>query len=639
MLDERIRWELERSCVYTSRVLRGRCALGLTLLLACSPPPPAGSDGAVPDDAGQPTDAGQPPVTLSFMPFAPTAPLIRAGFVSDGTTVFTANTANVEVSTDVGRTWQKRALLSGQLALVGSTTVYLLKFPPQLFRSDDAAVTFTEVGLPAGVDAAASPGLSTTTDGTVWISLQTNPPAMYRSTDRGLTFTEVPLPAGTTVLRRCESFDGTWVASRNASELIRYDGAQWVTVAPLANAVACLVTPTGTVIANGRDTTSFQLRVPRGGAPERQPIPGFSFYLRQGSDLVRYLPSGQLDRSTDDGVTWTAQVATTPNGFAINSLAATGTTLLASTPQGLAELTAMATSWRIIADPGLPNFLRTVDLSFARLSRARALLLDDNINRTVFVSLDGTTWTRGLTMSQGEARVIALSPTGDQLFVAGTLGSYRILTDAGRTVLRTGTLSNDIGFTETNPAQQALWDGSAASSTIVVSTAKADDTGGELMALDPDSPFLIWRRIKPTSTTTSPAWRPGGYHALAISPSGGTLNRRLFTSFRTLISANSWNTDLLVWNQAFGSQAFWQNSEPPVSFTAATSASFSPLEGGPLAAIWSEGRLRIGTVGFREALLGNQFRDAHLVRFSNDGRLWLGGSDGLFVTQTPVTGL
>jgi hypothetical protein len=143
-------------------------------------------------------------------------------------------------------------------------------------------------------------------------------------------------------------------------------------------------------------------------------------------------------------------------------------------------------------------------------------------------------------MTQGEARVIAMSPSGDQVFVAGTLGSYRILGDAGKTVIRTDTISNDIGFTETNPAQQALWDGDATGSTIIVSTAKDQDTEGELMALDPNSQFFIWRRIKPTSTTTRAAWRPGGYHAIAISPSGGNLNRRLFTSFRSWVGTNSW---------------------------------------------------------------------------------------------------
>ncbi len=598
------------------------------------------TDSGAPVDAGQPLDAGPQPVTLEFTAFTPPPTLIRGAFVSDGTTIYTAASANLEVSTDVGRTWQQRAAISGQLALVGSTVAYVLKSAGQLWRSDNAGVSFTQVGFPAGVDSSASPLLSTTSDGGVWISTQTTPPAVYRSTDQGQSFTQVPLPAGTTVLRRCDSFDGTWVASRNALELIRFDGTQWVTVGPLMNAVACIVTPSGTVIGNGRDTTSYQVRIPSGATtPERQTVLGVSFYKRVGNDLVRYLPSGRLERSTDDGLTWVVQVASTPTGFVINSLAESGTSLLASTPRGLAELTLGATSWQVLADPGLPSFLRVVDLSFARRSNARALLLDDNVNRTIFVSPEGGSWTRGLTLTQGEARVIALSPTGDQVFVGGALGAYRILGDGGTTVVRTGTLSNDTGFTETNPAQQALWDGDATESTIVVSTAKADDTEGELMVLDPNSPFFIWRRIKPTSTTTRPAWRPGGYHALAISPSGGTLNRRLFTSFRSFISTNSWTTDLLVWNQAFGSQAFWQNSEPPIAFTAALSASYSPLAGGPLAALWSEGRLRVGTLGFREVRLGNQFRDASVVRFGNDGRLWVGGSIGLYVTRTPVTGL
>ncbi len=171
----------------------------------------------------------------------------------------------------------------------------------------------------------------------------------------------------------------------------------------------------------------------------------------------------------------------------------------------------------------------------------------------------------------------------------------------------------------------------------MVSTANDADSAGEVLSLDPASTFQYWAFHTPTSTTTQASWRPGGYHALAISPSGGTLNRRLFASFGSLLAANSWSTNQLVWNRAFDSQAFWEEHEGPIA-GAALAASWSPAGTGPLAVLWSEGRLRVGNVllGLREVPTGLQLADAKIVRFSSEGRLWIGGPGGLFVTRVPV---
>ena len=143
--------------------MRRRQLLLLGLFLSCGPTgepvSDAGLDAGLAVDAG--IDAGPGPVTLDFLQYAPPAALIRSALVSDGDAVFTASSVNVEVSTDVGRTWEKRAVMSGQLALVGSDTVYVLKQSAQLWRSDDAARTFTQVGFPATVTSTSSPLLST----------------------------------------------------------------------------------------------------------------------------------------------------------------------------------------------------------------------------------------------------------------------------------------------------------------------------------------------------------------------------------------------------------------------------------------------------------------------------------------------
>lgn len=601
----------------------------------------------VPPDAGSAADSGSPmpavdagnglePLAVNFDPYNPPTRRQHLGLVSDGTTIYDGSGSTIEVTTDLGRTWQARAAKSGQLALVAPSTVYVLG-NGRLARSDDGAVTFTELTLPPAASSAV-PLLTTTTDGTVWLTVQSVMPELYRSTDRGSSFQQVTVPQGTTVLRTCPSADGTFVALRNASEVVRFDGTQLVSLGAVSNASFCVVTSAGTVLVSARDTEPFQLRFPIGGAmPERQSIRGAHTYLLHGNEVVRTLTDGRADRSSDDGVTWTPQVSAPVNGFGLNAAVPAGTRLLGNSTWGLVELTPGANAWSIVEDLGIPSFLRVVDLSFARRTAARALLLDDNLQRTLFISADGVSWVRGVTLSPAEARVIALSPMGDRLFVAGNNGSWRILGADAKTLLTMGTLTDGAGRAEVNPVQQALWDGDSTGSLIVISTANDVDSAGEVLSLDPSSTFQYWSFHTPKETNLQTGWRPGGYHALAISPSGGTLNRRLFTSFRSLLSTNGWSTSQLVWNRAFEAQAFWEEYEGPIA-AAALSASYSTTGNGPLAVLWSEGRLRVSTtlLGMHEVPTGNQLANATVARFSADGRLWVGGPGGLFFSRAPV---
>lgn len=621
------------------RTARVSFALGFVIVLAACAAQVAGPDAGDPLDAGGslPSDAGAglEPLALEFVPYTPPPRRQHAGLVSDGTTVYDGSGSAIEASTDVGRTWQTRGARSGQVALVGSSTVYVLG-QTVLSRSDDGAQTFTDLPSPAAATGTA-PLLATTADGTVWLTLQAAQPALYRSTDRGASFQQVPLPQGTTVVRTCPSSHGTFVALRNAAEVIRFDGAGLVSLGPVSNPTFCLVTRTGTVLVSARDQAPFQLRIPAGSAtPERQALRGATAYLVHGTDVVRTLTDGSTERSNDDGVTWTNQVSAPVNGFAIDAAVAAGASLLASSTWGLVELAPGASAWTLVEDLGLPTFLRVVDLSMAQRSAARALLLDDNTQRTLFVSPNGLSWTRGATLSPAEARAIAVSPMGDKVLVAGSFGGWRMLGADGKTPLSMGTLTDGAGRTETNPIQQASWDGDG-SGLVVVTTANDVDSAGEVLSLDPAAPLAYWSFHTPASTNLQASWRPGGYHALALSPGGGTLNRRLFTSYRSLVSANGWSTSQLVWNRAFESQGFWEEYEGPVP-AAALSASYSTTGTGPLALLFSEGRLRVGNtlLGMREVPTDNRLANARVVRFASDGRLWVGGPSGLFSTREPV---
>jgi hypothetical protein len=615
-----------------------RLTVGVLLVLAACESQPMPDAGAQPDAGGPaPVDAGSglEPLPLDFMAFSPPARRQHLGLVSTGGTVYDGSGAAIEVTTDVGRTWQTRGARSGQVALVGASTVYVLS-QTTLSRSDDGALTFTDLPLPAAAMGTV-PLLATTTDGTVWLTLQASPPLLYRSTDRGASFQQVALPQGTTVIRTCPSSHDTFVALRNATEVVRFDGAGLVSLGAVSNPAFCVVTRTGTVLVSARDTGPFQLRVPAGGTTlERQPLRGPSAYVVHGADVVRTLTDGSTERSSDDGVTWTTQVSAPVNGFAINAVVPAGTSLLASSTLGLVELAQGASAWAVVEDLGLPGFLRVVDLSLSRQTPARAVLLDDNTQRTIFVSHDGAAWVRGVTLSPAEARAIAVSPTGDKVFVGGSAGAWRLLGADGKTPLSSGTLTNGVR-TETNPIQQAAWEGDG-SGLVVVTTANDSDSAGEVLSLDPTTPLLYWSFHTPSSTNLQTSWRPGGYRAVAVSPGGGTLNRRLFTSFRSLVSANGWSTSQLVWNRAFESQGFWEEYEGPVTATAALAASYSATGNGPLAVLFSEGRLRVGTtlLGLREVPTDTRFVNARVARFGADGRLWVGGPGGLFVTRAPV---
>lgn len=628
------------------RLHRSTLLLALVGLALCGCPlqgdtPNETLDGGVDGGGGiTAADGGLKPLPLEFTQVIPPAQASRLGLLSDGTTIYARGTSGIEVTTDVGRSWQRRgaAPQDGQMALSGTETVWVLG-TSGLYRSDDGARTFSTLALPSGLTTSSNPLLHVGSDGVVWISTQEVTPRLFRSADQGASFQPVTLPADTTVLRVCKAKGAGFVAARSAKELVRWDGTALVKLADITNPGSCLLTAAGTVLALGRDTNDFMLRIPQGAAaPERLPGISTAFFIPAGAELIRLLTGGRVERSSDDGATWTPQVTTTPEGFAINEAVATGSTLLAVTTVGLSELLSTATAWSTFENPGLPPYLRVVDLSFATASPAMALLLDDNVQRTVFVARDGVTWKRGMTLVKAQANCIALSPSGDRLFVGGIGGRWRLLTDDGSVQAREDGLGNGAGLTDVNPIQQATWQGDPTGSFVMLTTASASDTEGNVLSRDMEASLAYWRFHTPRSTTTAAAVRPGGYHALAMGIQQPGNLRRLLVSFRTFISTNAWNTDLMTWNQVFDSQGgFWVRDTPPIAFTAAISASVTDKAGG-IAMLWSDRRLRVGPFPFalREVPLSGEFGEPSVVRFDAQGRLWVGTNGGLFHTATPV---
>ena len=80
----------------------------------------------------------------------------------------------------------------------------------------------------------------------------------------------------------------------------------------------------------------------------------------------------------------------------------------------------------------------------------------------------------------------------------------------------------------------------------------------------------------------------------------------------------------MTWNGALSSDGFWQNVTPPIDGSAGISAAYSFIEHGPIA--------------FREVVSGGgAFKQARIVRFAADGRMWLAGASGVLRTVQPVT--
>lgn len=616
-------------------VMRTRLLTFTLLLLGCDELTPPLMD-AGPDDKSQqlpPLD----PISIAFEPVTfPQAPM-RTQLVAHDGALLSVSTQGVDRSDDHGASWTRVSgsfpedlTSDGRGALWARTSAALL-------RSDDGGATFQERPLPA--DLAAAGRLFITRDGAVWLLSQAAPFLLARSTDGGATFAPALALEGA-ALAACAPLGDAIAFLIDGATLVRVRDTEVEVLGAVSGAASCATTPGGAVLVSGYDTSTYELRfIDALTAPVRTETSQRWRYQTAGDALVRYGFGGAVELSADDGVSFTAREAAAPDNMTVSVLVAIADAFIALTTLGPAALEGEASTWVVHAQAGLPPFVSVRALSFARESPGIALLVDDNIQRTLFVALDGVTFVRGQGFAQAEANAVALHPRDDRVVVAGIYGSYRILGDGGRTVLRAGQINTIAGEVDVDPIREVLWEPDPAGSVVLAGTATDDDTRGRLWQLDGEADDNTWRSLTPARTATSAALRPGGFHALAASHFEPGQNRALTLSHRSFVSAGSFTTKVLMQSQLFNNNSDWVEADAPVGFTPALSASYAHnwLDG--VAMLWSENRLRYGRTGDRlhEVILDPPgLPELRVVRFAPDGRLWLGTANGVWRSTAPL---
>lgn len=627
------------------RVMHGpKWVLVVVAISACSAPVLQLDAGAA--DAGLP-DAALPPLVMQFVEVPLPAPALRLSLVSDGLTLFSHGTRQgtsqsvIFASDDEGRTWAARANSSATpLAAAPDAGLYLLE-PTRLLRSIDGARTFTTIATPASIDLAASPFVSVTRDGSLWLSAR-NPPLSVERSDDGSTFATVPLPPGTTRFTPCRTDGDRLVGVRNGDELIASEDAGFVSLASLGavngRPVRCIELPTGTVLAVS-DLGNAREFVRVGSGPiERTTASGLFDFVQGGGEVFRVLTDGRVETSTDDGMTWLPRVASAPTGVAINDLAFVGSTLVALAPGQTLRLPAGATSWEPVIDPGVTGSL--IDLSFSVSAPSAAILTADATQRTVFVTADGVTWTRGATMVAGLANAMAMSPDGTQLVLGSIAGTYRVLGDAGTSVVIDDRLETAAGLRDTNPIRALVWESAQGGTFVIASTANDADTTGSLWQWNPGPGSRVWEERRPFMTTTAAAVRNGGYHGVCVAAEAPppALTRSLVVSMRSFVSTNSSLGYLFTRQPALGSNESWLQDTPPVAVRAPLSVSCNGEWGHGLAVLWPERRLWVGRFAneLREVPLPGGMPEPRAARFDRSGYLWL-VAGGLWRSTAPLT--
>lgn len=612
-----------------------------------------GVDGGSPDAAtgdagGSPVmDGGRvlEPLALDFIQvFLAVAPE-RRGLVTDGTTLYAAGSTGspfagtfqgaVVASEDEGRTWTLRgggdfsgmaALADGGLFATNSAG---------LFRSLDGARSFTAVPLPPSIPPTLPLAPLTSADGALWLvsGRAGGPFALARSTDLGVTFSSLSLPSGTTRLWPCLMLGDRFAAVREGNEVLTSTGGALESLPSLGTVSGlafCVVTRAGTVLVTADVGSAWNaLRLPAGASSwERSVAKGAWRFAGAGDTVLRWLTDGSLEASTDDGVTWTPRGGTLPLGTGIESAVLQGSTAVSLSGATTSRLAAGATSWDLVTSPGLPVVPRVVDLSFSGDGPGRALLLEDNIYRTLYVSEDGFTWRRGRTLPQGASTALAISPPGDRVVLGSVDGSYRVFADAGTTMVAEDQIQNLAGTKVFDPIVQLAWSGDATNQVVFAALATAQDTRGALWS---------WVGAGNTWNDKSPLARPGGFHALATTSRPG-VGHALIVSHRSSVGGaalHSLWTALNAWESA----PQWLQGRPPAGLAGPLTASCNGVcIGGALALLWPDNLLRVGASAdaLREVPLPDGIGAVRVARFDPAGNLWLGTASGLWRSRAPV---
>lgn len=576
-----------------------------------------------------------PDLAVTFVPANPPAPPLYLNPTALGAQLFAATPQGLSRSDDYGVSFSPVSSTPGSLLAIDSSGVLYAGSGLGLFRSQDAAKNFDSLSLPSGFQVA---NLLLSGDDAVWLLSQDSPPRLVRSLDQGVQFDEVALPEGQ-FLKPCRSLTDHLVFVADGT-LVRVaaDGTTNIT-SELPPVLDCVVLPSGTILVSGTDTPPSELRFPLGDAPpERRETDSLATYLATPKRLLRSIPGGDLEESFDDGVTFERLAIERDPEVSVSSITIAEGALVGLTPRGSARLLEGQSVWQETVYPGVPGGA-VRDLAFAKGSERRALLVDTNTQRTLFVTEDGVDWVAGAVLRQAEATCIAIHPTDGRVVVGGVSGQYRIFDADGKTLLHIDPISSAGGAIETNDVLQIVWEPDPAGSVIIASTGDATDTNGNLWQLDGEADHYAWDLLTPYSTAESPALRRGSYRALAVSDVGPNGHRALTTALRSFVTTATFTSQLLTQPRLFDSGSSWNEAEPPVLASPILAATYAgPYDAG-VALLFSENRIAFGPFISRlhsVPITSGNMPSIELLRFDAGGRLWLGTQGGLYRSSQPL---
>ena len=613
-------------------------SLLVALLLACSGEktyyePPVDTE----DTAGGDTGGGRGgvPAALAFTDYSAPSSAVWWAPESDGTRLYALRTDRMHafVSGDLGATWDPLPDVLG-LAIGGGRSHAVTETGFVTLDEDGSALD--AFGFPAGLTRADIAAWMADGTGTLWVTSSGSPKRLWRLPPDGEWIeADVGTPSH---LWLCRSA-GPFAVVRDFTDALRWDDAGFARVGTVTDVGDCFSTAEGTVLVLEGYGPYQQARFPIEGTVERAPVPAYGVYAGQGDAILRS-GSGFVERSEDDGVTWTSR-ATWNEALIAYGVVAVGEHLAAlgfglGYEQAFLGMGEGAAGWSVASGMGFPPFVRAVDLAIAEDGRI-AMLCDENIDVRLYVQDAAGAWHMGPLFSQGEARAVAIRPEGDLVFVGGTGGRYVLLDHDGTQVRERGGIASEFGEVDTNAITSASWSRAFMTDVITVGTADDGDTEGNLWFWTSPAEHVRWVKVTPESTTASIGMRPGGYHAVSTSsnPTGGP---RVLALHRSWYATNGWLSNVLSTTSLdAGGSAVWQESDP--LWAGAPLTSMVVPDSAMEFFLWTDGRLD-GRADWASPFVQVEGvpREASVARLDPAGRLWIAAYGVLSHTDTSLSG-